>query len=215
MRKILFAILAMTAVSPMLVPAADARPKPPVFTMEQRVDLRRISDYLNSVHSMTAHFLQIGPDGSPQEGTMYLKKPGHLRFEYNKPSPLLVIADGSTLAVQNTDLHTTDRYPIFNSPLRVLLSDETDLGADSRIARVTREAGALSVTAKQENGPAPGEITLTFADTGASLELRQWQILDAQNQRTVVVLRDIQTGVDIPARLFTVEDLSPFHRRGD
>lgn len=207
--------LVLAAVLALTVPVAIARPAPPVFTMEQRVDLRRISDYLNSVHSMTAHFIQIGPDGTPTEGTLYLKKPGRMRFEYNKPSPLLVIADGSTLSVSNTQLRTTDRYPIFNSPLRVLLSDEVDLSADSRISRVRSEQGALSVTAKQENGPAPGEITLTFADLGGSLELRQWEILDAQRQRTMIVLRDIQMGVDIPARLFKVEDLSPFSHRGD
>lgn len=213
MRRILFA--AIVALAAPLAPAAKAAPAAPSFTMAQRVDLTRVSTYLNAIHSMTARFMQIGPDGSSVEGTLYLKKPGRLRFEYNKPSPILVVSDGSTIAVSNSQLHTTDRYPLLNSPLRMILSDEVDLSSDSRVSQISRESGALSVTAKQDSGPAQGSITLTFADTGQSLELRQWQVIDAQGLRTVVVVSNIQIGIDIPARLFTIEDLSPFQHRGD
>ena len=207
MRPIVFAALLFVS-APSMADAASA------FTAEQQADLRRLSDYLNSVRSLTAHFLQIGPDGKSQEGTFYLKKPGRLRFEYDRPSPILVVADGSTIAVENTSLHTTDRYPLLNSPLRVLLSDDVDLGSDSRITRVTHATGELSVTARQASGPAEGQITLTFADNGGALELRQWEVVDAQAMRTIVVVSDIKTGVDLPARLFKVQDLSPFsHHR--
>jgi outer membrane lipoprotein-sorting protein len=210
MRRIaLVVLLALT--SPALMAAAPAEPA--AFTAEQKADLRRVSDYLNGMRSLTGHFLQIGPDGTPQEGTFYLKKPGRLRFEYNKPSPVLVIADGSTIAVTNSKLRTTDRYPLLNSPLRVLLSDDVDLSSDSRIGGITREPGAMSVIARQASGPAQGQITLTFADSGSALELRQWEVLDAQGMRTIVVVNDLKLGVDLPARLFVIEDLSPFSHR--
>jgi outer membrane lipoprotein-sorting protein len=126
---------------------------------------------------------------------------------------LLVVADGSTIAVENTRLRTTDRYPLLNSPLRMILSDNIDLASDARIVRVKREPGALSVTARQENGPAQGQITLTFADVNGALELRHWEVVDAQGQRTVVVLSNMQTGIDLASKLFVVEDLSPFGHR--
>jgi len=205
-RTILIALFALALFAPIVASAATA------FTEEQKADLRRLSDYLNSVHTLTAHFLQIGPDGTPQEGTFYLKKPGRLRFEYNKPSPILVLSNGSTIGVENTQLHTTDRYPILNSPLRVLLSNDVDLADDSRISAVTREPGALSVTARQESGPAQGQITLTFADSGAALELRQWQVIDAQGMRTIVVVSDIKTGMELDPKLFVIVDLNPYSR---
>lgn len=209
-RMFLVALLALT--SPALT-AAAAPGVTAAFTDEQKADLRRVSDYLNAMRSLTGHFLQIGPDGTPQEGTFYLKKPGRLRFEYNKPSPVLVIADGSTIAVTNSKLRTTDRYPLLNSPLRVLLSDDVDLSSDSRIAGITREPGAMSVIARQASGPAQGQITLTFADSGGALELRQWEVLDAQGMRTIVVVNDLKPGVDLPPRLFVIEELSPFPHR--
>ena len=204
MRRILLAaVLALAA------PALALAAAPP-FTDQQKAELGRVSAYLNSIHSLTGRFLQIGADGAPQEGAFYLRKPGRLRFEYDKPSPVLVVADGSTIAVSNSQLHTTDRYPLLNSPLRMLLSNEVNLADDSRVSAVTDEPGAISVTARQTSGPAQGQITLTFADTGSSLELRQWDVLDAQGMRTVVVVKDLKTDVDIPARLFVIQDLSPF-----
>jgi len=189
---------------------AIAAPEAAAVAPDQKADLARISAYLNGIQSLSAHFLQIGPDGKSVQGTLYLKKPGRLRFEYDKPSPLLVVADGSTIAVENTRLRTTDRYPLLNSPLRMILSDKVDLASDSRIVRVSREPGALSVTARQESGPAQGQITLTFADVNGALELRHWEVVDAQGQHTIVVISNIQTGVDLAPRLFVVEDLSPF-----
>lgn len=181
----------------------------PVFNDRQIADLRRASDYLNSLRSLTGRFIQVAPDGTPSEGTFYIRKPGRLRFEFDRPNPVLVIADGAALVVQNTALRTTDRYPLFGNPLRMLLSDDMNLAEDDRISRVSREAGALYVTARQDSGPAQGQITLIFSDSGGALELRQWEVIDAQQMRTVVIVRNLQSGVDIPSSLFVVHRLGP------
>ena len=207
MRRVLL-ILLLVLVAPAGAMAAD-----PVFNDQQRADLRRISDYLNSMRSLTGRFLQIGPDGTPVEGTFYLKKPNRLRFEYDKPSPLLVIADGYALVVQNLALRTTDRYPLIGSPLRVLLADDVDLNDDSHIVGVRREAGALLLTAQQESGPAQGQITISFADSGGVLELRQWEVIDAQGMRTVVVVNGIRAGLELQPDLFVVRNLHAAPRR--
>jgi outer membrane lipoprotein-sorting protein len=187
---------------------------PPRFSDADKADLKRISDYLNSLQSVEGRFLQLAGDGRSEQGTFYLKKPGRMRFEYQKPNPNLVVADGSTVAVQNSDLHTTDRYPLLNSPLQLLLSPEIDLTKDSRIAAVKHEQGALSVTARENGRPSEGRITLTFADSGGGLELRQWEVLDAQGSRTTVVLNGMHQAADISAKLFVIQDLSPFKKSG-
>lgn len=182
------------------------------FTEAQRTELKRISEYLNSLKSVQGHFLQIDASGKTARGDFYIKKPGRVRFEYERPNPNLIIADGTTVAVENSALKTTDRYPLLSSPLRLLLSNDVDLAADPRITALTKEQGALNVTATERNGPATGRITLTLADSGANLELRQWEVVDAQGTRTVVSVNDMRQVADIPARMFVIEDLSPFKK---
>jgi outer membrane lipoprotein-sorting protein len=188
-----------------------AGPVAPHFSDAEKADLQRISAYLNTIRSVQGRFLQIGGDGRQELGNFYLKKPGRVRFEYQKPNPNLIIADGATVAVQNADLHTTDRYPLLNSPLQLLLSDNIDLSNDRRVSAVKHEQGALSLTARDTTG----RITLTFADSGAaSLELRQWEVVDAQGSHTRIVVNEMQEAVDIPPGLFVIQDLSPFKKSG-
>jgi outer membrane lipoprotein-sorting protein len=202
-------------------PHNGAGPPPPGtrFSDAQRADLKRVEAYLDSMKSVQGSFLQISGTGRSERGTFYIRKPGRVRFEYQKPNPTLVISDGSTVAVENMELHTTDRYPLANSPLRLLLSSDPDLGNDSRITSVKKEPGALQVTAAETSGPAQGSITLIFADTGANtganggLELRQWDVMDAQGQRTTVVVNEMHQVADLPAKLFIIEDLSPFQKK--
>jgi outer membrane lipoprotein-sorting protein len=193
---------------------AGAGPIAPHFSEAEKADLRRISAYLNTIKSAQGQFTQVNANGKTEQGTFYLKKPGRVRFEYQKPNPNLIIADGSTVAVENAALKTTDRYPLTNSPLRLLLSDDIDLANDSHIVGLKREQGAISVTAREASAVASGSITLTLADSGGSLELRQWEVVDAQGARTMVVLNDMRQATDIPARLFVIEDLSPFKKTG-
>lgn len=182
------------------------------FSAEDTAALQRVSDYLNGIESAEGQFFQISPDGSTDQGKFYLRKPGRVRFEYDAPNPNLIVADGSTIAVENSDLNTTDRYPLTDSPLRLLLSEEVDLTTDPRVTEVRREPGALSVTARQEDGLAPGQITIEFLDNGAGLELRQWEILDAQGLRTLVAITQMHEGVTLSPALFVIEDRNPFSR---
>jgi outer membrane lipoprotein-sorting protein len=186
----------------------------PHFTDTDRADMKRISEYLNTLQSVQGRFVQVGASGKSEQGTFYLRKPGRVRFEYEKPSPNLVIADGTTVAVENTALHTTDRYPLGNSPLRLLLSQNIDLARDSRISALKREAGAISMTARETSGPAAGSITLVFSDSGGSLELRQWNVVDAQGARTSVVVNEMRQVADLRcAALHSPHAQAPSRRR--
>lgn len=212
MRRILIGIV-LTLVAGEIAIAAAPAPVPAVmaqrFSSEELTLLQRISAYLNTQKNVQGKFLQVAPSGATDQGTFYLRKPGRMRFEYDKPNPNLIIADGSTIAVSNSQLKTTDRYPLVDSPLRLLLGDNVDLTRDTRIESVKAENGLVSVTARERGGPAEGAITLTFIDSGG-LQLRQWEVLDAQGQRTTILVNDARQVADIPARLFVIEELSPF-----
>jgi outer membrane lipoprotein-sorting protein len=221
-QSFLFSIFAaaMTLAAPLALQAAAPSKQlsvptiRPNFSENDRADLKRVSTYLNGLRSVEGRFTQVNADGKTEQGSFFLKKPGRIRFEYGKPNPNVVVADGTTVAVENSSLKTTDRYPITNSPLRLLLSDNMDLSLDPRVSAIKREAGAVSVTAREQGGPASGSITLTLADSGGNLELRQWQVVDAQGAHTTVVVNEMREVADIPADLFIIQDLSPFKRNG-
>ena len=175
------------------------------LSAEDKDDLARISAYLNSITTLTAKFTQVSSNGGYAEGTFYLRKPGRMRFEYSPPVPLLIVADGVSVAVTNSELETQDRYPLGTTPLSILLDDDLDLTSDDHITRVERKPGQIAVTASESDGPAQGEITLVFSDPG--LELRHWIVKDAQGQQVVVSISDLKRGVEISAARFKIEEV--------
>ena len=109
------------------------------FDAKQRSLLDRISMYLSSIQTMEGHFVQIGPDGGRTEGNFYIQKPGRVRFAYDPPSPIDIIADGSTVVVRDRKLATQDLYPLSQTPLRYLLADRIDLLHDTDVVSVSSD----------------------------------------------------------------------------
>src|SRR4029077_1505915 len=147
--------------------------------------------------------------GSVDQGAFVLSKPGRIRFEYDPPAPTLIVSDGQTVAVQNKKLKTVDRYPISQTPLEIILADGIDLKKNADVVGVAHQPDALIVKAHSSNFGVHADIALTFAEP--SLELRQWTVVDNQGLSTTVALREIQSGVDIPASSFVLPRPSLFH----
>jgi outer membrane lipoprotein-sorting protein len=191
------------------VPASAAGQAPPVRHIElsdaDRADLDRVSVYLNSLHTMQGEFVQIGPNGEMDQGKFYLSKPGRLRFEYQPPSPMLVVADGRTLAVTNAKLKTQDRIPLSATPLDLILGDEIDWRRDNAIMRVVHQPGALIVEARTSRNRTKPNISITFSDP--QLELRQWTIIDDQGLPTTVALRALTANPVLNDSLFVIRDV--------
>jgi len=196
--------LALTAVTQSSSAALNA---------QDTADLAKISTYLNSITSLQASFVQVGPNGELDQGMVYARKPGRLRFEYAPPSPYLIVSDGVTIAVSNSKLRTVDRYPLIDNPLNIILRDGVDLTKDSRISDVDRQSGTLRVTAVEKSGPLKGTVTLIFAHPAT--ELRQWIITDAQGLQTMIALKNTKTQVELPASLFIVKDVDKFKRKDE
>jgi outer membrane lipoprotein-sorting protein len=180
------------------------------LTAQDVTDLNRVSAYLNAITSLQASFVQVGPNGELDQGTIYARKPGRLRFEYAPPSPYLIVSDGVTIAVANSKLRTVDRYPLIDNPLNLILRENVDLTKDSRITDVERQAGTLRITATEKSGPVKGQVTLIFAYPAA--ELRQWIITDAQGLQTMIALKNLKTEVPLGPELFILRDVNKFGR---
>lgn len=202
-----FARILVLAVAASITTGAGQAPPPsrPVsLTEADRADLDKVSTYLNGIRALQGGFVQIGPNGELDQGRFYLLKPGKLRFEYQPPSPLLIVSDGRTVAVFNRKLKTVDRYPLSSTPLDLLLGDHVDLRRDNSIVRLQRQPGTLVVEARTVTTRTKPNIIITFAYP--NLELRQWTVIDDQGLPTTVALRELQTGVTPPESLFVLRD---------
>lgn len=173
------------------------------LTAGDRADLERVSLYLNGLKDLQGGFLQVGPDGSLAEGRFYLRRPGRLRFEYTPPVKMLVVADGTWVAVKD-GFSAVQRYPLRTTPLGILLQQHVDLADEVKVLGVERQPGSLRVTLADRTGDAPGQITLIFDEP--NILLRQWVVTDAQGLQTTVALRNVQSGVRADNALFVLQD---------
>lgn len=188
-----------------VVTVGAGQPPPPrliEFSEQDRADLDRVSAYLNAIKSLRGDFVQIGPNGEMDQGRFYLEKPGRLRFEYNPPSPVLIVSDGRTVSVSNSKLKTVDRYPLSATSLDLILSDDIDLRHDRSVLGVTREPGLLVILARTSTTRRKPNVSLTFSDP--VLEIRQWSVIDDQGLTTTVALSDLEPGVDLNDTLFVL-----------
>ncbi|WP_242442649.1 outer membrane lipoprotein carrier protein LolA [Magnetospirillum sp. 15-1] len=178
-----------------------AQPARTPLSAQDRADIARAEEYLNGVTTLKARFLQVSPNGSSVEGDAYLSRPGKLRLQYDPPSPLLVVADGSFLIVHDSQLGEPSYIPLGSTPAGILVRPGVKLdGGDVTVTRVTRLPGVVRISVVEADDPAAGEITLVFSDK--PFALRQWQVKDAQHQVTTVSLYQAQSGLTLDGKLF-------------
>ncbi len=149
--------------------------------------------------------MQTAPGGARAAGAFYLQRPGKLRFQYDPPATLLVVADGSVVALRDTELRTTERTPLRSTPLHLILGAQIDLARDARITRVARSGQWLMITARDRGGQTDGLITLHFF--GSNAELRSWDATDVTGARTRITLSEISQPASLDRRLFRLEDV--------
>jgi outer membrane lipoprotein-sorting protein len=181
----------------------DAR----VFDANQVATIKKVTDYFNALNNLKGAFQQTNPDGKRVRGSLYVKKPGRFRFDYNKPSRQIVISDGKMLAVQDTDVNSDDRYELDNTPFRMLLRKDVDLMRDARILDVQEAEDLIIITVMDKSPDAPGKIKLFFAVKPA-LELKEWVTTDAQNVDTRVELSAINRTDEVDAGLFDIKSVA-------
>jgi Outer membrane lipoprotein-sorting protein len=171
---------------------------------------QKIADHFSSVKTMMGEFVQFGPRGEQTGGKFYIERPGKLRFNYDKPSPMRVISDGRNVVIGNLKLKTWDIYPLSKTPLSLLLSDKIDLG--HQMVRDVKEESDLTTIVLGDR-TIFGDSTITLMFDPKSFELRQWTITDAQAKDTTVMIFNVQTGVNFDDRVFEVP-YDDVHKRG-
>jgi outer membrane lipoprotein-sorting protein len=168
------------------------RPELEVYDGSQRALVDRISQYLSSIQVLSGDFVQIGPDGSRTIGKFYIQKPGRVRFDYEPPSPIDVIADGSSVAVRDRRLATQDLYPLSQTPLRFLLADQLDLTRDTNLVAVGSDKTFITVII-EERHLLIGTSRLMMMFGAKDMQLKQWTVTDPQGYDTTVAIFNVDT----------------------
>lgn len=191
-------------------PAPDDLETRAIAPAPVRDSLSAVEEYLRSIDTLKADFVQQSPDGSVATGVLSLDRPGRLRFEYTDETPLLLVSDGDVLTFVDYSVGQVTRWPIEDTALGLLVADRIDLDdSDAVVGAGPAEENIVSVTAKDPDRPEQGHLTLFF-EHGATLDedmaLLGWEVVDGQGYLTRIRLTDTRTNVALDSGLWEFKD---------
>lgn len=166
-----------------------------------------LEKYINSFKSAKARFVQSNPNGSVVQGTLYLRRPGRMRFEYDPPSQLKIVADGYQVTMWDPATRDFGQWPIGWTAATFLVRENLSLSGDLRVEKIDRVNGLLEFTMSQTKKPQEGKVIVRLAEN--PLTLRGWTIVDNKGHQVTVSLNDFQTGVQIADSIFKNDGPDP------
>jgi outer membrane lipoprotein-sorting protein len=179
------------------------------LTPEQRGIIERVNNYLSGMQNLSGKFVQVGPDGRRTQGNFYISKPGKVRFEYDDPSPIELVANGQDVVVRDRKLATQDVYPLAQTPLRFLLADHVDLMKDTSLVAVYADDVFVTVVVEEKNGIV-GTSRLMIMFGAKDMQLKQWTVTDPQGYDTTVAVYNLDTSKRPDPSMFKI-DYTNYH----
>lgn len=171
--------------------------------LAEKIPLNEISRYLNSVRTLQGQFTQVNPDGSISTGTVYIQRPGRVRFEYNNDNTLVMASAGNVAIFDPKSSGGPQQYPLSQTPLSIILAENVNLGRANMVTGHSESKNATVVTAQDPQNPQYGNIQMVFT---SPTELRQWVVTDDAGKKTTVILGEMQSGGSIPASKFSINN---------
>lgn len=211
-RSLLALVLALSVLGPLGVAGADAPPTPAALSAQDQADLQRIAAYLNSIGTMTARFHQSSTNGATASGWLWMERPGRMRFQYDPPSPILLLADRFYVYYVDTQLAEVSQVGLKSTPAWFLLRAPISFN-DLVVTRFERADNLLRITVVDPSAPDNGSLTMLFTDQ--PLSLRQWTIVDQQRHVTRVSLSQQQFGMALDPNLFVYQNPYSSRRSND
>ena len=209
MKNIFTALAFSPVLASVLVATSTAAPA------QSTNDLSEVIAHMQATTTMSGGFTQTDRNGKSLSGKILLKRPGHVRFEYQKGVPLLIVADGKSLTMIDYEVKQVQRWPIKNSPLAALLDPGKDLARYGKRVK-TADKNVISVEVKDPKRPEYGTITMIFvrqAGAPGGLTLNGWVALDSKNNRTSIRLNGLKFNTPIAQSSFTWKDPRPTNRK--
>jgi outer membrane lipoprotein-sorting protein len=190
-----------------LVPtvAAAAAPAPAALTQEETLRLQRFAAYLNGIRTMTARFQQVANNGAASTGQLWVARPGRMRFEYDPPNPITLLADATSVYYWDKQLNQVSKYELRSTPAWFFLRDPISFGDEVVVTRFEHAGNVVRVTVVESAQPDSGSLTLVLGEN--PLALRQWVVVDQQGKTTTVTLSGLQFGMALDPKLFQYQYL--------
>lgn len=196
---------ASSPTEPAPAPAETATaPDPETPEDIKTASIQKINDFFNNNTNIEGTFLQTDSSNNQTKGKFYIKQPGRIRFDYDSPSNMRIVSDGKWLSIEDPDLSTYDRYPLSNTPFRMLLKSNVDLAADAEIVDFFKGDDLIILTLADKNENDSGKIKLFFSTT--DIKLKEWIITDPQGLDTRVQVADLVFGKKISPGFFIVSE---------
>ena len=174
----------------------------------QKISLNAISNYLNGLNTAKGAFTQVNDDGTISTGTIYIKRPGRIRFEYNPPDKQLVLASGGAVVIYDPKTNEPpETYPLARTPLSIILAKNVNLSRARMVVGHKSDGKSTTVKAQDPEHPEYGNIELVF--TAKPVELRQWVINDDGGNRTTVILGELDKKARMNNLLFNPDSALP------
>ena len=174
------------------------------FEPRQRALVDKVSGYLSSVHVLSGDFVQVAADGRRANGQFYIVKPGKVRFDYDAPSRIDIVADGSSVVVRDRKLATQDVYPLSQTPLRFLLADRIDLMRDTTVTGVYADDMYVTVVVEEQQALI-GTSKLMMMFGAKDFQLKQWVVTDPQGYDTTVAVYNLDTSKKLDPGMFKID----------
>lgn len=183
------------------VAAAGFAAIPPVAAQTGNPQVAEVERYFNGIRTLQARFVQSNPGGTVVQGTLSVRRPGRMRFEYDPPSQLKIVADGSQVTMWDIANRDFGQWPIGWTAASFLVREPLILqGGDLAVEKVERADGMLQLTMSQAKKPQEGKVIVRLGEN--PMVLRGWTIIDNRNQRVDVSLNGLQTGLQLADSLF-------------
>ena len=159
-----------------------------------------VEKYFNSIRSLQSRFVQSNPNGSVVQGTLYLRRPGRMRFEYDAPSQLKIVADGSQVTMWDPPNRDFGQWPIGWTAASFLVKEPFQLSGELTVESAQRQNGLLELTVVQARKPQEGKVIVRVSEN--PMQLRGWSIVDNRGNKVDVTLTDLKTGIQLADSLF-------------
>src|ERR1700757_5159030 len=139
--------------------AVAAPPAAVALTPKDNADLQRIADYLGSIRTMYAKFRQVAPGGGIATGQLWMARPGRMRFEYDPPNQILLLADMFYVYYVDKELIQMSKAGLKSTPAWLLLRDPITF-SDLIVTRFERGPNTIRLTVVEKAEPDNGSLTM-------------------------------------------------------
>lgn len=185
---------------------------PAAELVKHQTTVDRVTAYLGGLSTIVADFMQIAPDGSLSSGKFYLKRPGKMRWQYNPPTPILMVANGTEFVYYDYDLEQVSYIPLDSALIGFLAQETVRFDDKVGITTIEEKEGAIRIGLAQRDKPDEGSLLLEFSDK--PLLIRNMVVTDAANQTTTVSLANAKFGLALDKQLFVFMDPRKGRRGG-